>query len=87
MFWSKNLPVDSERFLLKRSGFGIVAHGVIQPGQVTEVGRRVGMFRAQDILSDSERFLRLQWARLFDDHRRACDQVSLDTIPPCASKG
>ena len=49
----QNLPPDPERFLKERFGFGVLAHCLVQRGQVIEAGRRVGMFRAQDLLPDS----------------------------------
>ena len=57
MIWSKNLLADPERFLVERFGFGVLAHGVVQRGQVIEAIRHVGMFRPKDFLPDPERFL------------------------------
>ena len=58
MFWPKNLLPDPKRFLVERFGFGVLAHILVQQGQVIEAGRRVGMFSAQDLLPDPERFLK-----------------------------
>ena len=42
----------SQRFLKERFGFGVLAHRLIQLGQVIEALRRVGMFPAKDLLAD-----------------------------------
>ena len=57
MFWPKNLLPDPERFLVERFGFGVLAHILVQLGQVIEAGRRVGMFWPKNLLPDPERFL------------------------------
>ena len=36
MFWPKNLLPDPERFLVERFGFGVLAHVMVQHGQVIE---------------------------------------------------
>ena len=48
MFRPKNLLPDPERFLKERFGFGVLAHVLVQLGQVIEAIRRVGMFRPKD---------------------------------------
>src|SRR5271166_3650371 len=51
------LPLpDSERFLVERFGFGVLAHRLVQQGQVVEASRRFDTFWPKDFLSDSERF-------------------------------
>ena len=50
MFWPKNLLPDPERFLVERFGFGVLAHSLVQHGQVIEAGRRVGMFWPKNLL-------------------------------------
>ena len=57
MFWPKNLLPDPERLLVERFGFGVLAHILVQQGQVIEALRRVGMFWPKDLLADPERFL------------------------------
>ena len=57
MFWPKNLLPDPERFLVERLGFGVLAHILVQLGQVIEAGCRQGMFWPKDLLPDLERFL------------------------------
>ena len=58
MFWPKNLLPDPERFLKERFGFGVLAHVLVQQGQVIEALRRVGMFWPKNLLPDPERFLK-----------------------------
>ena len=58
MFWPKNLLPDPERFLKERFGFGVLAHSLVQLGQVIEARRRVGMFWPKNLLPDPERFLK-----------------------------
>ena len=57
MFWPKDLLPDPERFLIERFGFGVLAHFLVQHGQVIEAHRRVGMFWPKNLLPDPERFL------------------------------
>ena len=57
MFWPKDLLPDPERFLVERLGFGVLAHSLVQLGQVIEALRRVGMFWPKNLLPDPERFL------------------------------
>ena len=57
MFWPKDLLPDPERFLKERFGFGVLAHSLVQRGQVIEAERRVGMFWPKNLLPDPERFL------------------------------
>jgi hypothetical protein len=44
MFWPKDLLSDPKRFLIKRFGFGVLAHGLVQVAQVllTAIGRKSG---------------------------------------------
>ena len=58
MFRPKNLLPDPERFLKERFGFGVLAHRLVQRGQVIEADRRVGMFFTKNLLQDLERFLK-----------------------------
>src|SRR5258708_7179922 len=53
----KDLLPDLKRFLEKRFSFGVLAHTLVQRGQVIEAGRRVGMFWPNDLLPDLERRL------------------------------
>ena len=54
----KDLLPDPERFLEERFGFGVLAHSLVQHGQVIEASRRVGMFWPKNLLPDPERFLK-----------------------------
>jgi hypothetical protein len=56
MFWSKNLLPDPERFLIDWLGFGVLAHILVQHGQVIKAKRCVGIFRPKNFLPDPERF-------------------------------
>ena len=56
MFWAQDLLPDPERFLVERLGFGVLAHGVVQHGQVIEARCRVGMLWPKNLLPDPERF-------------------------------
>ena len=44
MFRAQDLLPDPERFLVERFGFTVLAHILVQGGQVIEALRRVGMF-------------------------------------------
>jgi hypothetical protein len=56
-FWPKDLLADPERFLKQRFGFGVLAHCLVQCGQVIEAKRRLGMFWRKNLPPDPERFL------------------------------
>ena len=55
---AQDLLPDPERFLVERFGFGVLAHSLVQRGQVIEAQRRVGMFWPKNLLPDPERFLK-----------------------------
>ena len=58
MFWAQDLLPDPERFLKERFGFGVLAHLLVQHGQVMRLVRRVGMFWPKNLLPDPKRFLK-----------------------------
>ena len=57
MVFTQNLLQDLERFLKERFGFGVLAHILVEHGQVIEALGGVGMFRPKNLLPDPERFL------------------------------
>src|SRR5271165_1703779 len=53
MFRAQDLLPDPERFLVERFGFGVLAHILVQVGQVIEAVRRVGMFVPSHVIRGS----------------------------------
>ena len=60
MFRSKNFLPDPKRFLVEWLGFGVLAHILVQRGQVIKAKCCVGIFRPKNVLPDPERFL-VEW--------------------------
>jgi|SRR5580704_10830790 hypothetical protein len=58
MFRARDLLPDLERFLVKRFGFGVLAHRLVQPSEVVEALGDVGMLVPKDLLPDPQRFLK-----------------------------
>ena len=56
MFRAQDLPIDPERFLVKRFGFSVLARRLVEQGQVNEAVRRVGMFLSSHLPIDPQRF-------------------------------
>jgi hypothetical protein len=50
MFRAQDLLVDPERFLVERLCSGVLAHVILQHGQVVEAGRRVNSFWPKNLL-------------------------------------
>ncbi len=56
MFSAEELLPGPKCFLAERFGFGVLAHALVQQGQVIGGSRRIGMFSAKELLLDLERF-------------------------------